>query len=274
MLCKRVFLSCFGNLISAFSWPVVGKIIGTAYAREQGKKIRCKHVIRSLRGKCQRTFQLFCSSCATYFHAPDGLQCKSTPGDVVYSSKRPMRAVDSIPALRVESNTLRAIVSNPLSHKTKSQTGENNCLYFSPPGRHARLGLLNLMSWRLPVCRIQPRWSIQSEGPGDTLPRGCVCVRARVCVLGCKGEGRGTGSSRECLVMGYQKQSTRGQWDLGHSWHNPNTPGRKWKGGIYWCQRPLALRGGTGASFVPSGVGDGLNRDALHREDASKHIRT
>lgn len=39
-------------------------------------------------------------------------------------------------------------------------------------------------------------------------------------------------------------------------------------GGVYWCQWPLAPRGGTGASFVPSGVGDGLN------QDASKHIHT
>lgn len=55
----------------------------------------------------------------------------------------------------------------------------------------------------------------------------CACVCAHACVLGCEGEGGGAVSSRECLVMGYQKQSTGGQWDLGHSWHNLNTLGRK-----------------------------------------------
>lgn len=63
---------------------------------------------------------------------------------------------------------------------------------------------------------------------GVFVPVGlCVRVCPCMCVLGCEGEGGGTVSSRECLVMGYQKQSTGGQWDLGHSWHNLNTLGRK-----------------------------------------------
>lgn len=90
-----------------------------------------------------------------------------------------------------------------------------------------------------PACLSYSAEVVYSEWGtrGHTAQGVCLCVPMYVC-WGVKGEGGGTVSNTECLVMGYQKQSTGGQWDLGHSWHNPNTPGRKWMGGFIGVNGP------------------------------------
>lgn len=118
-----------------------------------------------------------------------------------------------------------------------NQTGENNWLYF--PHRTA-MDDWGCWTWCPDACLsvVFSRGGLFRVRDQGTHCPGGVFVCAHVCVLGCKGEGGGTVSNTECLVMGYQKQSTGGQWDLGHSWHNPNTPGRKWMGGFIGVNGP------------------------------------
>lgn len=145
-----------------------------------------------------------------------------------------------------------------LSHIRKKSTKEpirwKSQAVFSPLVLHARLGPLNLKSWRLPVCRIQPRWSIQSEGPRDTLPRGCVCVwvcvRPCVCVCwGVNGREEALWAPENAWWWVTKNRAPGGQWDRGHSWHNPNTPGRKW-GGLLVSMAPRPKRR-NGCLFCP-----------------------
>ncbi len=115
-----------------------------------------------------------------------------------------------------------------------NQTGENNWLCFpqwtavhdSDCWTWCPDACLSVVFSRGGLFRVRDQGT---HSPGGVDVYVCWCVR---------GEGGRAVSGRECLVMGYQKQSTRGQWDPGHSWHNPNTPGRKWKGGFIGVNGP------------------------------------
>ena len=184
-------------------------------------------------------------------------------------------------ALRVESETLGPLFCflSPIRQRVRgNQTGENNWLCFSPLGRPPLC-----TTWAAepdvltPACLSYSAEVVYSEWGtrGYTAQGGVdVCVLMYVCRWG----GRRRCERQENAWWWVTKNRAPG--DNGTQDIPDITPthrggsGNGGGGGIYWCQRPLALRGGTGASFVPSGVGDGLNRDALHREDASKHIHT
>ena len=71
-----------------------------------------------------------------------------------------MMEMSPTPEDKTESKHWGLCFSSFLPLNKKQQPGGNGRLRFL---RSVTVhDLMNLMSWRLPVCRIQPRWSIQS----------------------------------------------------------------------------------------------------------------